>query len=279
MSLNIKIHNVGHGHAIHIFTPDGKTIVIDLGCGDSFSPLRWLRQRTSTIDLLVITHPHGDHIDEILLLEELGFQVNQINRPVWLTRDDVFKQNQSSFENKLEAYFNLSEKFCHPIAATNDFGDPKNTGGVKVSHFYSHECGRSNINNHSAVTAIEYASSTVVLSGDNEPASWNKLLEDITFQKVLKNMDVFLASHHGRKSGFSSDIFLSKPYLCVVSDGRVVDTDATSRYSYHATGWKVHHRSRKQSETRYCLTTRTDGEIDIKLGVDGAKPYISVTVD
>ena len=77
MTLQIFIHNVGHGQAIHAITPSGKTVVIDLGRSSDFSPLEWLRQDTDTIDSLVITHPHGDHIDEFLLLNKMGFKIRQ----------------------------------------------------------------------------------------------------------------------------------------------------------------------------------------------------------
>ena len=66
MTLRIYIHNVGHGHAVHAITPNGQHIVVDLGCSDSFSPLEWLKRSTGTIDSLMITHPHGDHIMKFL---------------------------------------------------------------------------------------------------------------------------------------------------------------------------------------------------------------------
>lgn len=116
MTLRISIYDVGHGHAIHAFTPNGQSIVIDLGCSENFSPLEWLRRKTDTIDSLMITHPHGDHIDEILELERLGFNVRQIWRPNWLSEKDVRNGNQSSYAEKLDCYFDMSNnRFTHPI--------------------------------------------------------------------------------------------------------------------------------------------------------------------
>src|SRR5690606_20570350 len=90
-------HNVGHGQAIHIFGPRGDVIVIDLGSSRDFSPLTWLRGETDTIDYLIVTHPHGDHIEEMPLISKLGFKVRQFWRPKWLSEQDVYKQNQSSY--------------------------------------------------------------------------------------------------------------------------------------------------------------------------------------
>jgi beta-lactamase superfamily II metal-dependent hydrolase len=279
MTLKIIIHDVGHGQAIHVFTPNGKTMVIDLGCGSDFSPLHWLKDRTSTIDSLVITHPHGDHIDEFLLLKDLGFSVRQINRPKWLTQDDVYKQNQSNFNEKLDAYFDMSERYSYVLSDGENVSLPENNGGVIIKCFYSPDCGVSNINNHSLVIYIEYEGSAVMIPGDNEPASWNKLLEQPDFLEAIKKTDIFMASHHGRESGYSSDLFFEKPSLCVVSDGRVQSTDATSRYSHHAEGWQIHHRNGKASEERFCLTTRSDGAVDIAIGKGSNGRFLAVTVD
>ncbi len=95
MILQVFVHDVGHGQAVHAVTPAGETVVIDLGCSADFSPLEWLGGKTKTIDKLVITHPHGDHIDEILMLNKMGFTVRQLWRPNWLPKDEVYKQNQS----------------------------------------------------------------------------------------------------------------------------------------------------------------------------------------
>ncbi len=95
MTLNIRIHNVGHGQSIHAFTPNGKIVVIDLGCSKDFSPLNWLSAYSKKIDSLIITHPHGDHIDEILLLKK--FHIGQLWRPKWLEEQDIRKQNHSAY--------------------------------------------------------------------------------------------------------------------------------------------------------------------------------------
>lgn len=78
MTPRILIHDVGHGQAVHAWTPTGELVVIDLGCSSAFSPLEWLSGQSKTIDKLIITHPHGDHIDEFLLIKEMGFKARQL---------------------------------------------------------------------------------------------------------------------------------------------------------------------------------------------------------
>ncbi len=279
-NLRILIHNVGHGQAVHVFTPVGQTVVIDLGRSANFSPLEWLRGQTSTIDLLTITHPHGDHIDEIVLLEKMGFTVRQFWRPGWLPRDEVYSQNQGSYKSKLDTYFEMSDSYTAPIKESERVGNPSVSGGVSIRQYASSSCGVSNINNHSFVTVLDYRDVTVVIPGDNEQASWNELMKNRDFATAMNRVNVFMASHHGRESGYYAEIFTGKPNLCVVSDGPVQDTDARQRYSYHAEGWIVNKRNDGSSEKRNCVTTRQDGFIDIEIGLNAnSKTYLSVEID
>jgi competence protein ComEC len=282
MTLKIKIHDVGHGQAVHMFTPNGQTIVIDLGCSSDFSPLKWLCSQTKTIDSLIITHPHGDHIDEILEIDNLGLNVRQLWRPKWLSEQDVRNANQSSYSGKLDCYFEMSNnKFIHPVSESELVGVPSVSGGVSIITFKSENCGTSNINNHSGVVVIEYCGLKIIIPGDNEPASWKILKANQSFINKVAKADIFMASHHGRTSGYCAELFdIFKPKLCIVSDGRVQDTDATDRYSYHATGWLVHSRKGLDSTNRKCLTTRNDGVIDIEVGQNhDGNNFLSISKD
>lgn len=278
MTLQILIHNVGHGQSVHAFTPVGQRIVIDLGGHNSFSPLQWLRNPPiSVIDLLVITHPHGDHIDEILELDNFDFWVKQLWCPKWLIAEEVRRANLISYQEKVERYLFMSNHYTEEMREEERVGNPNISGGVKIQIFSSSSCSRSNINNHSGVVVFEHLGVKVVIPGDNESPSWRQLLENRDFTNAISGTYIFMASHHGRESGYCKDLFnIFKPKLCVVSDGRVQDTDAAGRYSYHATGWKVYYR-RGGSEDRYCLTTRSDGYVDIKIGGSQEKPFLSVT--
>jgi len=280
MTLRIIFHDVGHGQSVHVFTPNGQTIAIDLGCSDDFSPLNWLKGVTKTIDNLIITHPHGDHIDEILDLERLGLNVRQLWRPKWLPEDDVRKANQKNYEKKLDCYFDISNnKFTHPVQKNELVGNPDVSGGVTITKYASKDCGTSNINNHSCVAVFEYKGVKVVIPGDNEPTSWDSLLQNANFVESIRGAYLFMASHHGRASGYSSEVLNTiKPKLCVISDGRVQDTDATNRYSAHASGWAVHCKSKGTSKERNCLTTRSDGFIEVKIGRnENGTPFLSVS--
>ena len=70
MSVGLKIWNVQHGSAAHIRTPNGGYIAVDCGSTEAGSPLLALKNQLgqSQLDMAIITHPHVDHISDILNL-------------------------------------------------------------------------------------------------------------------------------------------------------------------------------------------------------------------
>ena len=86
---------------------------------------------------------------------------------------------------------------------------------------------------------------------------------DSSFCSALNGVNILVVPHHGRESGYCAELFdYFTPQTCVVSDGEIQDTDATSKYTAKATGITVINRDSGQIEcSRKCLTTRNDGAI------------------
>lgn len=284
--LEIVIWDVQHGSSAYVKTPNGKHIVIDLGTGrysnkEEFSPILHLKNNygVKKVDQVIITHPHTDHIDDIMNFDEVS--PGCLTRPKHLTEEDIRKANPSSDSKKNDKYIEINNRYNMPVSAGDNPTLPENNGNVSIKTFIPYECGHSNINNHSVVTVIEYLGIKVIIPGDNESPSWKELLEDSSFVDAIKDACIFVASHHGRESGYYSDLFDNfKPDLTIVSDGPEGETSVTSKYTNVAKGWTVYKRSDNTSSKRYCLTTRKDGTIVIKIGKnsDNGK-YMNVTVD
>lgn len=284
MILEIIFWDVQHGNASYIKTPNGKHIVCDLGTGSyesgkkEFSPLLHLKKKygVQQLDYVIITHPHKDHIDDILNFDKLSPRV--LKRPKHLPKEEIMKQVREEDKALFEKYFEINKRYSSPVSSQTDPELPANNGGVKIESFTPTTCSTSNINNHSIVTVLSYANSKVILTGDNEPPSWKELLGKTSFVNAIKGADILLAPHHGRDSGFHKELFDHfSPCLTIISDGRFCDTSATGRYDDVTKGWTVHHRS-GGNEKRLCLTTRNDGYVVVKLGYDpNKKPFINVT--
>lgn len=286
MTLEIVFWDVQHGSATYIKTPNGKHMVQDLGTGsysnndNEFSPLLHLKNKygVNQLDHVTITHPHKDHIDDILNFDKL--EPRAITRPKHIPKEDVLKNVRTEDMPLFEKYFDIGQRYSATVSPDSDPLLPSNNGGVNIQVFTPKSCSTSNINNHSIVTVLSYANIKVILSGDNEPTSWKELIESADFKSAIKDADILLAPHHGRDSGFCPEIFeYFKPRLTIISDGDYCDTSATDRYSKISTGWTIHHR-KGGDEKRYCVTTRSDGVIVVKLGYnEDKKPFIDVSTD
>jgi len=284
----VMFWDVQHGHATYIKTPNNRHIVVDLGTGDysgknmEFSPLKYLHTNygVQSIDYVVITHPHLDHIDDILNFDLLKPKV--LNRPKQITNEELLEGVQEKDRKKIEKYCEINTRYNSPISSesVNNTSKPENWGDLKISTFTPTTCNHNNINNHSIVVVIEFAKMKIVIPGDNEKCSFDELLARQSFKDAIKNADILLAPHHGRESGYNLD-FVNEvnPRLTIVSDGSYCDTSANGRYSAKSRGWTVHKKSGK-SEIRKCLTTNSDGEVLVKFGLNSEnKPYLSVNIE
>ncbi len=282
--ITVVFWDVQHGQATYVKTPN-QHLVFDLGTGSygsnqEFSPLLQLKYKWGVhrFDEVVITHPHRDHLDDIANFAALSPRI--LLRPKHLSEEDVRKGNRAADKSTIDKYLAINARYNAPVSEGDDPFLAKNNGGVEIRAFTPTKCATSNLNNHSIVTVISHESSKMLIPGDNEPASWNELLEDNAFVTAIAGTDVLLAPHHGRDSGFSDALFEHiSPRLVVVSDGRFSDTSATDRYSKKASGWTCHKRG-GGTEERKCITTRNDGVIVVKFG-RGAdqRPFIEAIIN
>ena len=283
MPLTLLVWNVDHGSAAYIQTPSGKNIAIDLGAhSNGFSPLRHIRNSgINQLDEVIITHPHLDHIEDILNFDLLSPKLLQ--RPSHLTNDDIWAGNRkASPETKeiIQKYIEINQRYKGKLSPQDNPTLPNNNGGVSIKSFTPSSSSTSNLNNQSIVSIVEYEGVKILIPGDNESPSWNELLARPDFTKAITGTNILVASHHGRESGFCPELFnYFKPYIVLVSDGRVQDTSVTSRYSDRAIGWDIRSRSGKPSQKRYCLTTRNDGAIEVKVTRTTSRPTLGITID
>ncbi len=284
MSLEIVVWDVKHGNSTYIKTPNEKHILVDLGVGsyessdDTFSPLLHLKEKyaVNQLDQVIITHPHKDHINDILNFQKLNPKI--LSRPKSLSKQEIMKDVRDVDKRIFEKYFEISSKYDTPLTKEISTRIPSNTGGVNIQTFYPGSSTDSNINNCSLVTIVSYADSKMIIPGDNEVPSWTKLLDNKEFVNAIKDADILLAPNHGKKSGICKELFEHfTPYLTIISDGRFCDTTAVDNYSKLSQGWLMHYRDTEhEREKRKCLTTKNDGYIEIKFGYNNKKPFIDV---
>jgi len=191
------------------------------------SPLDYLRQKVSKLDIVAITHPHQDHITG---LEE----VCNYYRPKhfwhcgkYFKPDPVF--DDWSFYEKLRKG---EVSYCTPMAVRAGqlirIGDSE----VKVlgPRLPFLEGTVDDANNNGIILSVETNQSKLLLTGDTQEEQWDTL--DLS---RLTGTSVFLSSHHGRESGFSEKVLRAiRPQRIIISDGTPCDTDATAKYEKFA---------------------------------------------
>ena len=287
MPLKMVVWDVAHGSATYLRTPNGKHIVIDLGAkrssDDAFSPLQHLKQiwGISRLDLVVVTHPHLDHIEDILNFDSLD--PVYLQRPSHLTEADIKggnSYNSDDAERIIDKYIEIDNRYTGRYDPNTSPRKPSNNGNVKIESWTPSQSSTSNLNNHSVVTLITFEGVKILVPGDNESPSWNELLQKDDFVQSIQNVHVLVAPHHGREAGFHKELFDNfSPKLTIISDSKFLDTSATQRYGEVTQGWTVHRRN-GPDQTRKCVTTRNDGVIDVEVGRgQNASPYLSVTID
>lgn len=279
--------DVQHGHSTYIKTPNNRHIVVDLGTGDlskrdkEFSPLLHLRRsyKVKQLDYVIITHPHLDHIDDILNFDL--FKPKVFNRPKNISNEDIMLDVREKDKPKFEKYCEINNRY-KGLVQDDSFENPSNPdnwGGLKIQSFEPKSCNKNGYNNHSIILVLEYAQTKIIIPGDNEKCSFEELMKSSKFKNAVKGADILLAPHHGRESGYFLDfVTLVNPNITVVSDGKYCDTSANKRYSSKSNGWLVH-RKNKASIRRKCLTTNSDGEILAKFGFNSdSKPFLQVSI-
>lgn len=281
--LTATFWDVQHGSAAWLSMPNGENIVVDLGTGSihdgsaTFSPLAYMQKRRGAkrIDGLVITHPHKDHIDDIVNAERLHTRV--LRRPTLSAREIRQGNPKDKDTPELAAYIAMDQRYSSPVSSGESPLSQSRPDGASILSFTPTRCPPDNHNNRSLVLVVEYARSKLLIPGDNEKPSWEELLGRSDFVKAIRGTDVLVAPHHGREIGFCRELFeVISPKLTVISDGPA-PTSAVGKYKAVTAGWLTHYRD-GGSERRFCLTTRHDNDIVIEFGWNGPdRPYLKAS--
>ena len=187
------------------------------------SPLEYLLAKIKTLDFLVITHPHQDHLTGLK-------DVCEKFRPKYLWhngrcfRPDPVYDDWSYYEQLRAGKLS----YCTPVkiqsSNTATIGDSRVF--VAAPRVPNIEGTADDENNNGIILSIVTGNAKVVLTGDTEEEQWSAI--DL---KPLANASVFLASHHGREDGYSDTaLAVIKPQHIIISDGEAAETDATARY-------------------------------------------------
>lgn len=254
--MKLWIFDVEHGSCACLITDRGEVVLFDCGTNTTtgFTPSQWLRDNGySQVDQLVISHFDADHVADAHNLKA-SLNVRTIFRNVGKNAPQIRaeKDARNGLPAGLDAALSLHESYIHPIT------EPLS---VEISTYRNSPPSFDDQNNLSLVAILQIGGMKTVFPGDLETAGWIQLLSNPDFRRDLNGVDFFVASHHGRRSGFTPEIFaggLPSPHLCLISDKSVFEEDPPD-YGPYASGVRFGDRLRR------VLTTRRDGNILIEV--------------
>lgn len=201
--LTVYFLDVGQADCILIQLPNNENMLIDAGKNNSGKYVTDYINGLGidTLDYVVGTHPHEDHIgglDDVID----NFNIENLYMPYAETDTLTYKDVISSASAK-------SLSITPAKAGTEIY----NSNGTVIDIIAPVSENYNNINNYSAVISLSYLDSKFLFMGDAEELSENEITNDI-------DTDVLKVGHHGSDTSTSAG-FLERtsPEYAVISVG------------------------------------------------------------
>jgi beta-lactamase superfamily II metal-dependent hydrolase len=255
----LRIFDVAHGFCALAIADTGNIMLIDCGDNDEtgFHPADYLASSGFTgIERFFVLNFDEDHLSGLPRLRRMHNRVpiRILHKNFSITDRELrdLKEACGGLGPGMESLLAMSGNYNQAVTSPPDFGL------LNYEVFYNNYPTFDDTNNLSLVLFLDFPGLSMVFPGDLESAGWEALLENVSFRQHLSRVNVFVASHHGRESGYREEVFdYCKPEIIIISDEEIqFDTQEKVDYGVHAKGiqWST-------GKIRRVLTTRSDGMI------------------
>ena len=206
-ALTVEVLDVGQGDAILIQTPAGKTVLIDAGTSRSPVPAMLKRREIASLDLVIATHAHADHIGAMARV------LQQV--PVKLYGDQGMPHTTTTYTRVMQQVESQDIRYLS-LRAGRVFNLDD---GIKLEVLGPAEPllggTRSDLNSNSVVTRLTHGENCFLFTGDAEDPTEHQLLQGgLTACNVLK------VAHHGSAHSTSRAWLQAvQPELALISVG------------------------------------------------------------
>jgi len=191
-TLSVHFIDVGQGDSEFIQLPNGETMLIDAGESDAGETVVSYLQSlsVSTINYVVATHPHSDHIGGLPDVFD-AFDIEKVFMPDAVSDSYIFE----ALLDKIEA------EGCETVQAANGVTAVDDKENKLLAEFIAPVSSEyENLNNYSAVLRLEYNENSFLFMGDAE-----SLVEKEILKNGISDIDVLKIGHHGSKTSSSTE--------------------------------------------------------------------------
>lgn len=243
--MTVNYFDVGQGDCEFIELPDGKCMLIDSGESEYADKViaRIENLGYSTIDFLIVTHPHIDHMGAMSEIIE-NFEIG-----------DIYMSNATAdsqtYENLIETISDKNEIINYANAGDIIY----KTESVDVKILSPNSENYNELNNISVVVKVTYDDASFLFTGDAEKLVEEEML-DACYDEL--DSDVLKVGHHGSKYS-SSSRFLN----AVTPQYAVIECGKDNPYDH------PHIDAMKRLSRTDAQVYRTDEKGDIKIATDG----------
>lgn len=249
--VKIEVLDIGQGDASLIYTKD-EIVMIDTGDIDERDRLvKLLKERNITsIDKLIITHPHADHIGGAYAVFK-NFKVKEVYDNGDTTTTKTYQTYLKNIKQQNIAYHQLK------AGDSIDFGS-----GVSFKVFSPTEKmlkSDDDLNNNSLVGQFRYKDFTMLFTGDSERGAEQNMVKE--YGSELQS-DVLKSPHHGSRTS-SSDSYLK----AVKAKDVIISLAADNEYGHP-------HKQTLDRYKKYDMNVyRTDKDGTVTVLTDGSDNY------
>jgi len=268
--MELRIFDVSHGFCAYLIADNGNVMLFDCGHNQEtgFRPSNYLPAHgCSGIENLIIQNFDQDHVSDLPnVLAKLP--VTEFFRNPSFTQQQLsaIKLESGPLTAAMQAAIAMHGTYIHQVV------NPPPFPNIDFQTFWNPYPTFTDTNNLSLVSFVVYDGMSIIFPGDLEEAGWIELLKDASFRANLAKTNIFIASHHGRTTGYCAEVFkYCHPDIVLISDKEITHDTQEQDYSAHASGilWN------QGPEKRFVLTTRKDGMITIKKAI-GTEYHITV---
>ena len=246
--LTVKMLDVGQGDSLLIRTA-GQVVLVDTGDVPAREKLvaQLKKEGISTIDKLIITHPHADHMGGAQAVFD-NFTVKQVYDSGQTTTTGTYKQYLNTIKQKKIPFALLAAGDKIEL----DQGIVLNVMAPEKPYISGSD---SDLNNNSIVMKLVFRSFSMLFTGDAEKESEERILK--RFGGELKST-VLKSGHHGSSTA-SSAAFIK----AVSPEAALISLGANNEYHH------PHPSVLKRYEQQKIKVYRTDTDGTITVTSDG----------